>query len=123
MTLDAIKRKFDFKKSRSKRRKIDFALTFEQFTSLVKTEICAYTGIKMTRPTDHYPISTDFTLDRIDSSKGYIPGNVVACSWIANNRKSFWERDGIGIESFEEAKRLLSERTEELYQGLDKSGS
>ena len=28
------------------------------------------------------------TLDRVDSSKGYVKGNVVLCTWITNTMKS-----------------------------------
>ena len=31
------------------------------------------------------PKDDSISLDRIDSSRGYVPGNIIVCSWRANN--------------------------------------
>lgn len=61
---------------------------------------CYYTGVKLTRPKfnrdgvvykNQTKRPTDVTIDRVDSSKGYVKGNVVACSYAANCFKSKFE--------------------------------
>lgn len=64
----------------SAERGIDFTLTFAQYRRLVSTKKCAYTGKILTED--------NFSLDRIDASKGYVPGNVVACDQEFNRAKS-----------------------------------
>jgi hypothetical protein len=45
----------------------------------------------MTKPSLSTPRPTDITIDRIDNTKGYVPGNVMAISRMANNFKSIFE--------------------------------
>lgn len=33
-------------------------------------------------------VSTNASIDRVDSTKGYIPGNMVLCCWFVNKMKS-----------------------------------
>jgi hypothetical protein len=64
-------------------RKLDFNLTFETVKRLMGYKNCYYTG----REFEHEgPYSMSF--DRVDSSKGYIEGNVVACTVDINGKKS-----------------------------------
>ena len=80
-----IKHRFICKKSQCKRLKIDFDLTVEFLESLWKdqNEKCYWL---------HIPISMEqkkcnpltATIDRLDSEKGYIRGNVVWASYFAN---------------------------------------
>lgn len=63
-------------------RGIKFDLTFRTLKRLLSQEKCFYTGRKFTD-------SGKFqrTIDRVDASKGYIEGNVVACCQDMNNKK------------------------------------
>jgi len=73
----------------SRDRGIEFTLSFTSYKNLLMAEKCFYTGIAMTRtrpPTA--PKSTDQTIDRIDSSIGYVKGNVVSCCDAANQLKA-----------------------------------
>lgn len=49
----------------------EFNLSITSIKNLLKAKKCFYTGL---------PLSTNtLTVDRVDNSKGYIKGNVVAC--------------------------------------------
>jgi len=63
-----------------------WALSDEQFRKLLNSN-CHYCGIP---PYKIHPRSTDYIyngVDRVDSSLGYIPGNVVTCCEICNKAK------------------------------------
>ena len=71
---------WDAAKTRSKAKGIEFLIVLDD---IVIPEFCPYLGIPITKSkiksSDNSP-----TLDRIDSSKGYIPGNVEVISMRAN---------------------------------------
>lgn len=64
-------------------RKLEFNLSFESVKKLLNYQTCYYTNKKFE---EEGPMSRSF--DRIDSSKGYIEGNVVACTIDINGKKS-----------------------------------
>lgn len=64
-------------------RNIEFDLSFETVKSLLLRTNCYYTGLKFE---DEGKFS--FSVDRVDSKKGYIEGNVVACTIDINSKKS-----------------------------------
>lgn len=85
---DYYKRKNDSCRSRG----IEWGLSLVSVRNLLRSRTCPYTGKTMTRPKGGGPnLATDITVDRIDNSKGYVPGNVIACSHIANNFKGIFE--------------------------------
>lgn len=96
-----IAKKLISKEKDAKRRGIEFALTFQSMKNLMKAKRCYYTGIMLTEPAGLQDdqiggrLASDRTIDRIDGSKGYIPGNVVACCNAANNIKSQLEGAGM----------------------------
>lgn len=74
--------------------KHEFTLTFAEYKRLWCAKRCYYTNTllpvrgetwgdvqKWNRP----------TIDRVDNSKGYVTGNVVACSYSFNQLKAIWE--------------------------------
>ena len=69
----------------------DFTLTFYEFKRIITAKKCKYTGIELTYQTDHNQGPTDVTIDRVDNSKGYVNGNVVACCYQYNQFKSVVE--------------------------------
>ena len=79
----------------SRDRGIPFLLSFTSYKNLMRAKRCYYSGIKLTqKPIGEKGIrQTDRTLDRIDNSKGYEKGNVVACCHSVNKFKSYWEAD------------------------------
>jgi hypothetical protein len=64
-------------------RKIDFNLSFEYVRNLLEYKNCYYTGLPFT---EEGTLARSF--DRIDSEKGYIEGNVVACTIDINGKKA-----------------------------------
>lgn len=66
-------------------RGIPFTLSFVGFKNLCRAKKCYFTGLELTPET--------FTIDRIDASKGYESGNVVACHSAFNHLKSLFEND------------------------------
>lgn len=79
-------------KSRSaSERNINWAISLVSFRNMMRCTVCPYTGVLMTKPSLSTPRHTDITIDRIDNTKGYVPGNVMAISRMANNFKSIFE--------------------------------
>ena len=77
-----------------------FELSLLAVHNLLRAKRCYFTGIELTRPPldelgyapkGYERKNTDVTLDRIDNSKGYIQGNVKACSLYANSLKAVFE--------------------------------
>ncbi len=64
-------------------RKLEFDLSFESVKKLLMYQTCYYTGKKFE---DEGLMARSF--DRIDSAKGYVEGNVVACTVDINGKKS-----------------------------------
>lgn len=79
-----ISRLFYEAKKRSKERSLEFTITKDD---IVLPTHCPILGIKL-ESHDNVFGRNSYTLDRIDSSKGYIPGNVRVISWQANYIKS-----------------------------------
>jgi len=67
---------------RAKQSGLDYDLAPEDVTI---PEVCPVLGIQLSHhgPSDNYP-----SLDRIDNTKGYVKGNVVVVSYLANRLKS-----------------------------------
>ncbi len=64
-------------------RKLEFDLSFESVKKLLAYQTCYYTGKNFE---DDGLFARSF--DRIDSAKGYVEGNVVACTVDINGKKS-----------------------------------
>lgn len=73
-------------------RKLEFDLSFESVRLILLEEKCYYTG-RIFEDEGIYSRS----IDRIDSSKGYVEGNVVACTVDFNGKKSNLSIDEIRI--------------------------
>lgn len=65
-------------------RKLEFDLSFQTVKELLTYPTCYYTEQKFEE--DGGPMGRSF--DRIDSDKGYVEGNVVACTVDINGKKS-----------------------------------
>lgn len=69
---------------------IKFGLTFANLKKQMKKKRCAYTGAKFSIGDP----DLQQTIDRVDSRYGYVDGNVVACTFKANQLKSTLLEDG-----------------------------
>lgn len=70
----------------SKRRGIEFTVTMDDFEL---PELCPILGIKLEYGAGNDGNSPNHaTLDRIDNTKGYIPGNIMVISRLANAMKN-----------------------------------
>lgn len=102
----SIARRYMSKADNARTRGIEFGLSFTAFKNLMRAKKCYYTGVELTQPISKNGMkSTDRTIDRIDSTKGYVSGNVVACCHAANQMKAMWE--GNPSMGFEEVKKLV----------------
>jgi hypothetical protein len=69
---------------RAKRKGWEFSITEADITW---NTVCPILGIPLNY-TNSAQLDDSPSVDRIDNSKGYIPGNVIVISWKANNLKS-----------------------------------
>jgi len=69
--------------SSAQSRNLDFDLTFEYVKKLLEYSTCFYTNVTFT---EDGPNARSF--DRVDNDKGYVIGNVVACTTDINGKKN-----------------------------------
>lgn len=69
--------------SSAQSRNLEFNLTFEYVKKLLEYNTCYYTNVEFT---EDGPLARSF--DRVDNEKGYIIGNVVACTVDINGKKN-----------------------------------
>ena len=78
-------------KQNAKKRNLEHSIDLEYIKELFEIQkgLCYYTGKEMfsdTREKENNENSV--SLDRFDSSKGYIKGNIVLCRWVINRMKN-----------------------------------
>jgi len=101
-----VARKYLQLKENAKNRGKDFNLTLGVVRRLLKRKTCYYTGIPIGN-VGNIPTPNSFTVDRVDPTKGYVIGNVVACSYAANQFKSKIEHEFNGVLSREKQLKML----------------
>jgi hypothetical protein len=69
--------------SSAQNRSLEFNLTFECVKKLLEYTTCYYTNVQFT---EDGPSARSF--DRVDNEKGYVVGNVVACTVDINGKKN-----------------------------------
>lgn len=72
----------------SEARGLVFELSLDFFKNLVKSTVCAYTGLPIGRGVDGAPAAYDLTIERIDPLVGYTESNTVAVARVANEAKA-----------------------------------
>lgn len=86
-TNNYLKYRYNSIKRNAKYRGIKFSISFEDYCLIEIPKICPILGIKLKQnsggPKDNSP-----SLDRIDTSKGYVKNNLVYISYAANRMKS-----------------------------------
>lgn len=84
--------------SNSRRRGKDFDIGIADVRRLLTLKRCEYTGVELTNSDGTDPVPTDRTIDRLDSTKGYVRGNVYAVCHQANQLKnSLFENPDSGV--------------------------
>tara|TARA_R110002126_G_scaffold104356_3_gene237844 strand:+ start:630 stop:1136 length:507 start_codon:yes stop_codon:yes gene_type:complete len=76
-------RKYLNKLSNARTRGIEFELSLTSLKNIMRAKKCYYSGVALNLDNS--------TIDRVDSSLGYIKGNVVACHTEVNSLKSIFE--------------------------------
>jgi len=101
-------------------RKLEFTLSFESVKTLLKFQTCYYTGRKFDNDGPYAR-----SIDRIDSNKGYIEGNVVSCTVDINGKKSNLSDDEIELlyTKIVLHKKNKFENSEEYLEILSPDGS
>lgn len=87
------------------KRNIEFNISFKKLKQLLNSKRCFYTGVEFDSEIDDLKLS----IDRVDSSLGYIDSNIVACTIKINQIKSnISEEDMVlilsGIQKFKKRK-------------------
>lgn len=92
-----VARKLQKKAQNAKERGIGFSMTFTGMKNILSAKNCYYTGIPLELPKSGqvFQAPNALTIDRIDSSKPYEAGNVVACCNAFNSMKGQAEAAGI----------------------------
>lgn len=109
-----VARKMKNKAANALERGIEFNLSFTAMKNLLKSKKCYYTGITLTHAEGRELKASDLTIDRIDATKGYVHGNVVACCHAANNMKAMAE--GGGIAGLKAAEKIFSKSIKRIKE-------
>ena len=114
-------RVWDNKRKNAFERGIEFDLSLISVRNMLRAKRCYYTGIPLT----HRKLDKNgkvlpgqrnkpnhMTIERIDATKGYVKGNVVACSLQANKVKSVFENPSslLKVEHFCKMVRKMEKR-------------
>lgn len=79
-------------------RGLEFSLTYSEFKRIYTRKTCAYTGIQLMsiglRSGSEDTPPNARTIDRVDNKRGYVSGNCVCVSHVANQAKSLFELGG-----------------------------
>ena len=81
-----IARKYIALKQRAEDKGLQFNLTLRSVANMMNARKCYFTGVSIRHDT-RKDAPNKLTIDRVDASKGYIKGNVVACSLSFNQKK------------------------------------
>lgn len=105
------------KQNNCRNRKISFNLTLTQVKNMLRAKRCQLTGIELTH-TDAGLVGnsglqrpTDVTIDRLDCSKPYETGNVIAVAHITNQLKAAFEnKSHTSLETLHKMSRSLKKK-------------
>lgn len=94
-------------KRRSEKKRLQFSLTVEDILPLLEAGVCQVTGIEFVFEAGKGTNPYSPTIDRIDSSRGYVRGNVQVVIHMYNACKNEWSEEAV----LEFARRLVERAT------------
>lgn len=97
--------------SNARKRGLEFNLTYKAVRQVMLAKKCHYTGVPLQRT--NFEGKDYLTFDRKDHKKGYVIGNVVACSLKANRKKGQLE-ERLKEFSSEDGAKILKKTIEYL---------
>jgi len=100
-------------KESAKERHIDFNLHKLSILNLLRAKKCYYSGLPITRSQQYTDTLLQSSVDRIDCNKGYVSGNIVACSMLINNLKNSIEHPNSFV-AFSENKKIQQKGIEKF---------
>lgn len=96
----AVAKKYIQLKFSAEKRNKEFNLTLTSINNILQSTKCYYTGVPLNWR------KGNITVDRKDSNKGYVRGNVVACSKRFNAIKGCLTKDDV-IELYKHVNKLI----------------
>lgn len=78
-------RLWEMAKARALKNNLEFTI---KRSDIVIPKYCAYLGYRLTNIVQQGAVKTNVSLDRIDNTKGYVPGNIEVISSLANRMKN-----------------------------------
>lgn len=113
--------KYKAKYNDARQRGLEFDLTIQSVRNLMLAKKCAYTGMTLTEPAPGGGElrASDRTIDRVDSTKGYVKGNVVACCNAINHMKGQVEHslDGTGLKGLILVRSVFDKTIKRIEKG------
>lgn len=94
-----VAKRYASKYNNAVKRGLEFDISLQTVRNLLKAKKCFFTGLPLT--------DNNRTIDRVDSDKGYIKGNVVACHKQVNLFKETIESEKFDI-GFKEVYRMMT---------------
>lgn len=96
-------------------RNIKFGLTFEQYRELFLTDVCCVSGNKLSH--NGSPMGMNqHSIDRLDSNKGYVPGNCVVMAATLNSVKADVDKMLANVQASDEHKLKLLYKAENVLR-------
>lgn len=89
--MSTLKEKNRLRRQNAEKRGIHYGLSNENLENLLIVQRCYYLNCVLNPVSGFHKIDNKMTIDRLNPNKGYIEGNVVTSSNIANQLKSMVE--------------------------------
>lgn len=96
-------------------RNINFGLSFEQYRDLFTTDVCCVSGNKLIHGGSPMGMN-QHSIDRLDSNKGYVPGNCVVMAATINCVKSEVDKMLANVQVSDEIKLKLLYKAENVLR-------
>ena len=129
MNHKSLRKKYNQKKLATKKRNLEWSLSFQEWKDLENSTTCFYTGIPLVPAIGVVQNPDTLTIDRVNSHIGYVPGNCVACCYAVNLFKAkhfevnrsiithpFYQPILDGIKRFEDSQKIEKSKISKLQR-------